>query len=159
MNLKSWIQNISEEKEDFLIENGKVLDSLDEASRRSYVDKMFILQDNGKKVFSNSVIKIYKAKKDNSFLVQLNAENKDIYERRVAVMIFIENYNFENNFKSLVKKNMNATTPKTVVSDETIHLIQEVVNKSKKKVPYKKIGVIIGGIIALIIFLKKLMNL
>ena len=164
MNVKAWIQSSNENENDFVLENGKLLSIEDNVKGREFVNLMFDIKENGKVKLQQPFLEIVQSKKEkNLFLIELNAENKDIHQRRVAVMLLVEGYEDteRSEFKRLVEETFKSTTPQTQVSEETIEKMIQTIEGAKKNLEKSffsnpiVIGVIIVGIILLILALSK----
>ena len=164
MNVKSWIQSSNENENDFVLENGKLLSIEDNVKGREFVNLMFDIKENGKVKLQQPFLEIVQSKKEkNLFLIDMNAENKDIHQRRVAVMLLVEGYEDteRSEFKRLVEETFKSTTPQTQVSEETIEKMIQTIEGAKKNLEKSffsnpiVIGVIIVGIILLILALSK----
>ena len=164
MNVKSWIQSSNENENDFVLENGKLLSIEDNVKGREFVNLMFDIKENGKVKLQQPFLEIVQSRKDkNLFLIDMSAENKDIHQRRVAVMLLVEGYEDteRSEFKRLVEETFKNTTPQTQVSEETIEKMIQTIEGAKKNLEKSffsnpiVIGVIIVGIILLILALSK----
>ena len=164
MNIKAWIQSSNENENDFVLENGKLLSIEDNVKGREFVNLMFDIKENGKVKLQQPFLEIVQSKKEkNLFLIDMNAENKDIHQRRVAVMLLVEGYEDteRSEFKRLVEETFKNTTPQTQVSEETIEKMIQTIEGAKKNLERSffsnpiVIGVIIVGIILLILALSK----
>lgn len=164
MNVKAWIQSSNENENDFVLENGKLLSIEDNVKGREFVNLMFDIKENGKVKLQQPFLEIVQSKKEkNLFLIDMNAENKDIHQRRVAVMLLVEGYEDteRSEFKRLVEETFKSTTPQTQVSEETIEKMIQTIEGAKKNLEKSffsnpiVIGVIIVGIILLILALSK----
>ena len=164
MNVKAWIQSSNENENDFVLENGKLLSIEDNIKGREFVNLMFDIKENGKVKLQQPFLEIVQSKKEkNLFLIDMNAENKDIHQRRVAVMLLVEGYEDteRSEFKRLVEETFKSTTPQTQVSEETIEKMIQTIEGAKKNLEKSffsnpiVIGVIIVGIILLILALSK----
>lgn len=163
MNVKFWIQNISAEENDFMIENGKILEITDQTVRRSFVNQLLEIKNKAKRIVEKPDMLINESKMNrNHFLIELSAENKDENGRQVAVIILIEEYTQENkkHFHDLINKTFKITEPKTKISDDSIDNIFKIIDDYKKNNLRKKNITLITLIIILLIFLlKNLINL
>lgn len=164
MNVKAWIQSSNENENDFVLENGKLLSIEDNIKGREFVNLMFDIKENGKVKLQQPFLEIVQSRKDkNLFLIDMSAENKDIHQRRVAVMLLVEGYEDteRSEFKRLVEETFKSTTPQTQVSEETIEKMIQTIEGAKKNLEKSffsnpiVIGVIIVGIILLILALSK----
>jgi hypothetical protein len=164
MNIKAWIQSSNENENDFVLENGKLLSIEDNTKGREFVNLMFDIKENGKVKLQQPFLEIVQSRKDkNLFLIDMSAENKDIHQRRVAVMLLVEGYEDteRSEFKRLVEETFKNTTPQTQVSEETIEKMIQTIEGAKKNLERSffsnpiVIGVIIVGIILLILALSK----
>lgn len=164
MNVKAWIQSSNENENDFVLENGKLLSIEDNTKGREFVNLMFDIKENGKVKLQQPFLEIVQSRKDkNLFLIDMSAENKDIHQRRVAVMLLVEGYEDteRSEFKRLVEETFKSTTPQTQVSEETIEKMIQTIEGAKKNLEKNffsnpiVIGVIIVGIILLILALSK----
>ena len=164
MNVKSWIQSSNENENDFVLENGKLLSIEDNVKGREFVNLMFDIKENGKVKLQQPFLEIVQSKKEkNLFLIDMSAENKDIHQRRVAVMLLVEGYEDteRSEFKRLVEETFKSTTPQTQVSEETIEKMIQTIEGAKKNLEKSffsnpiVIGAIIVGIILLILALSK----
>ena len=164
MNIKAWIQSSNENENDFVLENGKLLSIEDNTKGREFVNLMFDIKENGKVKLQQPFLEIVQSRKDkNLFLIDMSAENKDIHQRRVAVMLLVEGYEDpeRSEFKRLVEETFKNTTPQTQVSEETIEKMIQTIEGAKKNLEKSffsnpiVIGVIIVGIILLILALSK----
>lgn len=164
MNVKAWIQSSNENENDFVLENGKLLSIEDNVKGREFVNLMFDIKENGKVKLQQPFLEIVQSKKEkNLFLIDMSAENKDIHQRRVAVMLLVEGYEDteRSEFKRLVEETFKSTTPQTQVSEETIEKMIQTIEGGKKNLERSffsnpiVIGVIIVGIILLILALSK----
>ena len=164
MNVKAWIQSSNENENDFVLENGKLLSIEDNVKGREFVNLMFDIKENGKVKLQQPFLEIVQSKKEkNLFLIDMSAENKDIHQRRVAVMLLVEGYEDteRSEFKRLVEETFKSTTPQTQVSEETIEKMIQTIEGAKKNLEKSffsnpiVIGVIIVGIILLILALSK----
>lgn len=164
MNIKAWIQSSNENENDFVLENGKLLSIEDNTKGREFVNLMFDIKENGKVKLQQPFLEIVQSRKDkNLFLIDMSAENKDIHQRRVAVMLLVEGYEDteRSEFKRLVEETFKSTTPQTQVSEETIEKMIQTIEGAKKNLERSffsnpiVIGVIIVGIILLILALSK----
>ncbi|MBM0656809.1 hypothetical protein JMN12_09675 [Capnocytophaga genosp. AHN8471] len=165
MNIKAWIQSSNENEDDFVLENGKLLPIEDKIKGREFVNLMFDIKENGKVKHQEPFLEIVQSKKDkNLFLIDMSAENKDIHQRRVAVMLLVEGYEEteSSEFKRLIEETFKSTTPQTQVSEETIEKMIQTIEGAKKNLEKSffsnpiVIGAIIVGIILLILALSKL---
>ena len=164
MNVKAWIQSSNENENDFVLENSKLLSIEDNTKGREFVNLMFDIKENGKVKLQQPFLEILQSKKEkNLFLIDMSAENKDIHQRRVAVMLLVEGYEDteRSEFKRLVEETFKSTTPQTQVSEETIEKMIQTIEGAKKNLEKSffsnpiVIGVIIVGIILLILALSK----
>lgn len=164
MNVKAWIQSSNENENDFVLENSKLLSIEDNTKGREFVNLMFDIKENGKVKLQQPFLEIVQSRKDkNLFLIDMSAENKDIHQRRVAVMLLVEGYEDteRSEFKRLVEETFKSTTPQTQVSEETIEKMIQTIEGAKKNLEKSffsnpiVIGVIIVGIILLILALSK----
>lgn len=164
MNVKAWIQSSNENENDFVLENSKLLSIEDNVKGREFVNLMFDIKENGKVKLQQPFLEIVQSKKEkNLFLIDMSAENKDIHQRRVAVMLLVEGYEDteRSEFKRLVEETFKSTTPQTQVSEETIEKMIQTIEGAKKNLEKSffsnpiVIGVIIVGIILLILALSK----
>lgn len=164
MNVKAWIQSSNENENDFVLENGKLLSIEDNIKGREFVNLMFDIKENGKVKLQQPFLEIVQSRKEkNLFLIDMSAENKDIHQRRVAVMLLVEGYEDteRSEFKRLVEETFKSTTPQTQVSEETIEKMIRIIEGAKKNLEKSffsnpiVIGVIIVGIILLILALSK----
>ena len=164
MNVKAWIQSSNENENDFVLENSKLLSIEDNTKGREFVNLMFDIKENGKVKLQQPFLEIVQSRKDkNLFLIDMSAENKDIHQRRVAVMLLVEGYEDteRSEFKRLVEETFKNTTPQTQVSEETIEKMIQTIEGAKKNLEKSffsnpiVIGVIIVGIILLILALSK----
>jgi hypothetical protein len=164
MNVKAWIQSSNENENDFVLENGKLLSIEDNIKGREFVNLMFDIKENGKVKLQQPFLEIVQSRKEkNLFLIDMSAENKDIHQRRVAVMLLVEGYEDteRSEFKRLVEETFKSTTPQTQVSEETIEKMVRIIEGAKKNLEKSffsnpiVIGVIIVGIILLILALSK----
>ena len=164
MNIKAWIQSSNENENDFVLENGKLLSIEDNTKGREFVNLMFDIKENGKVKLQQPFLEIVQSRKDkNLFLIDMSAENKDIHQRRVAVMLLVEGYEDteRSEFKRLVEETFKNTTPQTQVSEETIEKMIQTIEGAKKNLEKSffsnpiVIGVIIVGIILIILALSK----
>jgi len=164
MNIKAWIQSSNENEDDFVLENGKLLSIEDNTKGREFVNLMFDIKENGKVKLQQPFLEIVQSRKDkNLFLIDMSAQNKDIHQRRVAVMLLVEGYEDteRSEFKRLVEETFKSTTPQTQVSEETIEKMIQTIEGAKKNLEKSffsnpiVIGVIIVGIILLILALSK----
>ncbi|WP_448824936.1 hypothetical protein [Capnocytophaga ochracea] len=140
MNVKAWIQSSNENENDFVLENGKLLSIEDNVKGREFVNLMFDIKENGKVKLQQPFLEIVQSKKEkNLFLIDMNAENKDIHQRRVAVMLLVEGYEDteRSEFKRLVEETFKSTTPQTQVSEETIEKMIQTIEGAKKKLRKK----------------------
>ncbi|WP_456062517.1 hypothetical protein [Capnocytophaga leadbetteri] len=164
MNVKAWIQSSNENENDFVLENGKLLSIEDNIKGREFVNLMFDIKENGKVKLQQPFLEIVQSRKEkNLFLIDMSAENKDIHQRRVAVMLLVEGYEDieRSEFKRLVEETFKSTTPQTQVSEDTIEKMIQTIEGAKKNLEKSffsnpiVIGVIIVGIILLILALSK----
>jgi hypothetical protein len=164
MNVKAWIQSSNENENDFVLENGKLLSIEDNIKGREFVNLMFDIKENGKVKLQEPFLEIIQSKKEkNLFFIDMSAENKDIHQRRVAVMLLVEGYEGteRSEFKRLVEETFKSTTPQTQVSEETIEKMIQTIEGAKKNLERSffsnpiVIGLIIVGIILLILALSK----
>ena len=164
MNVKAWIQSSNENENDFVLENSKLLSIEDNTKGREFVNLMFDIKENGKVKLQQPFLEIVQSRKDkNLFLIDMSAENKDIHQRRVAVMLLVEGYEDteRSEFKRLVEETFKSTTPQTQVSEETIEKMIQTIEGAKKNLERSffsnpiVIGLIIVGIILLILALSK----
>jgi hypothetical protein len=164
MNVKVWIQSSNENENDFVLENGKLLSIEDNIKGREFVNLMFDIKENGKVKLQQPFLEIVQSRKEkNLFLIDMSAENKDIHQRRVAVMLLVEGYEDteRSEFKRLVEETFKSTTPQTQVSEDTIEKMIQTIEGAKKNLEKSffsnpiLIGVIIVGIILLILALSK----
>ena len=164
MNVKAWIQSSNENENDFVLENGKLLSIEDNIKGREFVNLMFDIKENGKVKLQEPFLEIIQSKKEkNLFFIDMSAENKDIHQRRVAVMLLVEGYEDteRSEFKRLVEETFKSTTPQTQVSEETIEKMIQTIEGAKKNLERSffsnpiVIGLIIVGIILLILALSK----
>ena len=135
MNIKAFIQSSNENESNFVLENGTLLSVEDKIRRREFSDLMFDVKRNGRSVLKESFLQITESKKEkNLFLIQLSAENKDIHQRRVAVMLLVEGYEDteRSEFKRLVEQTFKSTTPQTQVSEDTIEKMIQTIEGAKK---------------------------
>ena len=165
MNIKAWIQSSNEDTSDFVLENGKLLPIEDKMKGREFMNLMFDVKRKGKIKLKQSFLEIIQSKEEKGlFLIELNAENKDIHQRRVAVMLLVEGYESsqQGEFRRLMEETFKNTTPETEVAEETIEEIITTIEGVKKNVERNflsdpiTIGVIIAGILLLILILRKL---
>ena len=164
MNVKAWIQSSNENENDFVLENGKLLSIEDNIKGREFVNLMFDIKENGRVKLQEPFLEIIQSKKEkNLFFIDMSAENKDIHQRRVAVMLLVEGYEDieRSEFKRLVEETFKSTTPQTQVSEDTIEKMIQTIEGAKKNLEKSffsnpiVIGVIIVGIILLILALSK----
>lgn len=165
MNIKAWIQSSNEDTSDFVLENGKLLPIEDKMRGREFMNLMFDVKRKGKVKLKQSFLEIIQSKEEKGlFLIELNAENKDIHQRRVAVMLLVEGYESsqQGEFRRLMEETFKNTTPETEVAEETIEEIITTIEGVKKNVERNflsdpiTIGVIIAGILLLILILREL---
>ena len=165
MNIKAFIQSSNEDEQNFVLENGNLLSIEDKIKRRNFSDLMFDVRRNGKIIHQETFLRISQSKKEkNLFLVELNAENKDIHQRRVAVMFLVEGYESsqQGEFRRLMEETFKNTTPETEVAEDTIEEIITTIEGVKKNVERNffsdpiTIGIIIAGILLLILILREL---
>lgn len=165
MNIKAWIQSSNEDTSDFVLENGKLLPIEDKMKGREFMNLMFDVKRKGKVKLKQSFLEIIQSKEEKGlFLIELNAENKDIHQRRVAVMFLVEGYESsqQGEFRRLMEQTFKNTTPETEVAEETIEEIITTIEGVKKNVERNflsdpiTIGVIIAGILLLILILREL---
>lgn len=165
MNIKAWIQSSNEDTSDFVLENGKLLPIEDKMRGREFMNLMFDVKRKGKVKLKQSFLEIIQSKEEKGlFLIELNAENKDIHQRRVAVMFLVEGYESsqQGEFRRLMEQTFKNTTPETEVAEETIEEIITTIEGVKKNVERNflsdpiTIGVIIAGILLLILILREL---
>jgi len=165
MNIKAWIQSSNEDTSDFVLENGKLLPIEDKMKGREFMNLMFDVKRKGKVKLKQSFLEIIQSKEEKGlFLIELNAENKDIHQRRVAVMLLVEGYESsqQGEFRRLMEETFKNTTPETEVTEETIEEIITTIEGVKKNVERNflsdpiTIGVIIAGILLLILILREL---
>jgi hypothetical protein len=165
MNIKAWIQSSNEDTSDFVLENGKLLPIEDKMKGREFMNLMFDVKRKGKIKLKQSFLEIIQSKEEKGlFLIELNAENKDIHQRRVAVMLLVEGYESsqQGEFRRLMEETFKNTTPETEVAEETIEEIITTIEGVKKNVERNflsdpiTIGVIIAGILLLILILREL---
>ncbi len=165
MNIKVWIQSSNEDTSDFVLENGKLLPIEDKMKGREFMNLMFDVKRKGKIKLKQSFLEIIQSKEEKGlFLIELNAENKDIHQRRVAVMLLVEGYESsqQGEFRRLMEETFKNTTPETEVAEETIEEIITTIEGVKKNVERNflsdpiTIGVIIAGILLLILILREL---
>ncbi len=165
MNIKVWIQSSNEDTSDFVLENGKLLPIEDKMKGREFMNLMFDVKRKGKVKLKQSFLEIIQSKEEKGlFLIELNAENKDIHQRRVAVMLLVEGYESsqQGEFRRLMEETFKNTTPETEVTEETIEEIITTIEGVKKNVERNflsdpiTIGVIIAGILLLILILREL---
>ena len=126
MNIKAWIQSSNEDTSDFVLENGKLLPIEDKMKGREFMNLMFDVKRKGKVKLKQSFLEIIQSKEEKDlFLIELNAENKDIHQRRVAVMLLVEAYESsqQGEFRRLMEETFKNTTPETEVTEETIEEI------------------------------------
>ena len=165
MNIKAWIQSSNEDTSDFVLENGKLLPIEDKMKGREFMNLMFDVKRKGKVKLKQSFLEIIQSKEEKGlFLIELNAENKDIHQRRVADMLLVEGYESsqQGEFRRLMEETFKNTTPETEVTEETIEEIITTIEGVKKNVERNflsdpiTIGVIIAGILLLILILREL---
>ena len=165
MNIKAWIQSSNEDTSDFVLENGKLLPIEDKMKGREFMNLMFDVKRKGKVKLKQSFLEIIQSKEEKGlFLIELNAENKDIHQRRVAVMLLVEGYESsqQGEFRRLMEETFKNTTPETEVTEETIEEIITTIEGVKKNVERNffsdpiTIGIIIIGILFLILILRGL---
>ena len=165
MNIKAWIQSSNEDTSDFVLENGKLLPIEDKMKGREFMNLMFDVKRKGKVKLKQSFLEIIQSKEEKGlFLIELNAENKDIHQRRVAVMLLVEGYESsqQGEFRRLMEETFKNTTPETEVTEETIEEIITTIEGVKKNVERNflsdpiTIGIIIIGILLLILILRGL---
>lgn len=165
MNIKAWIQSSNEDTNDFVLEKGKLLPIEDKQRGEEFMNLMFDVKRKGKVKLKQSFLEIIQSKEEkNLFLIGLNAENKDIHQRRIAVMLLVEGYESsqQGEFRWLIKETFKNTTPETEVAEETIEDIITTIEGVKKNVERNflsdpiTIGVIIAGILLLILILREL---
>jgi hypothetical protein len=165
MNIKAWIQSSNEDTNDFVLEKGKLLPIEDKQRGEEFMNLMFDVKRKGKVKLKQSFLEIIQSKEEkNLFLIELNAENKDIHQRRIAVMLLVEGYESsqQGEFRWLIKETFKNTTPETEVAEETIEDIITTIEGVKKNVERNflsdpiTIGVIIAGILLLILILREL---
>ena len=165
MNIKAFIQSSNEDEQNFVLENRNLLSVEDKIKRRNFSDLMFDVRRNGKIIHQETFLRISQSKKEkNLFLVELNAENKDIHQRRVAVMFLVEGYESsqQGEFRRLMEETFKNTTPETEVTEDTIEEIITMIENVKKNVGRSllsnpiTIGIIIAGILLLILILREL---
>jgi len=165
MNIKAWIQSSNEDTSDFVLENGKLLPIEDKMKGREFMNLMFDVKRKGKIKLKQSFLEIIQSKEEKGlFLIELNAENKDIHQRRVAVMLLVEGYESsqQGEFRSLIEETFKNTTPVTEVAEDTIEEIITTIEGVKKNVERNflsdpiTIGIIIAGILLLILILREL---
>ncbi|WP_314967415.1 hypothetical protein [Capnocytophaga gingivalis] len=165
MNIKAWIQSSNEDTSDFVLENGKLLPIEDKMKGREFMNLMFDVKRKGKVKLKQSFLEIIQSKEEKGlFLIELNAENKDIHQRRVAVMLLVEGYESsqQDEFRRLMEETFKNTTPETEVTEETIEEIIATIEGVKKNVERNllsdpiTIGIIIVGILLLILILREL---
>ena len=165
MNIKAWIQSSNEDTNDFVLEKGKLLPIEDKQRGEEFMNLMFDVKRKGKVKLKQSFLEIIQSKEEkNLFLIELNAENKDIHQRRIAVMLVVAGYESsqQGEFRWLIKETFKNTTPETEVAEETIEDIITTIEGVKKNVERNflsdpiTIGVIIAGILLLILILREL---
>ena len=136
MNIKAWIQSSNEDTSDFVLENGKLLPIEDKMKGREFMNLMFDVKRKGKVKLKQSFLEIIQSKEEKGLLlIELNAENKDIHQRRVAVMLLVEGYESsqQGEFRRLMEETFKNTTPETEVTEETIEEIITTIEGVKKK--------------------------
>lgn len=136
MNIKAWIQSSNEDTNDFVLEKGKLLPIEDKQRGEEFMNLMFDVKRKGKVKLKQSFLEIIQSKEEkNLFLIELNAENKDIHQRRIAVMLLVEGYESsqQGEFRWLIKETFKNTTPETEVAEETIEDIITTIEGVKKK--------------------------
>lgn len=165
MNIKAWIQSSNEDTSDFVLENGKLLPIEDKMKGREFMNLMFDVKRKGKVKLKQSFLEIIQSKEEkNLFLIELNAENKDIHQRRIAVMLLVEGYESsqQGEFRRLIQETFKNTVPETEVAVETIEEIIATIEGVKKNVRRNfltnpiTIGIIITGILLLILVVREL---
>ena len=135
MNIKAWIQSSNEDTNDFVLEKGKLLPIEDKQRGEEFMNLMFDVKRKGKVKLKQSFLEIIQSKEEkNLFLIELNAENKDIHQRRIAVMLLVEGYESsqQGEFRWLIKETFKNTTPETEVAEETIEDIITTIEGVKK---------------------------
>ena len=90
----------------------------------------------------------------------MSAENKDVYDRRVAVMLLIDGYEGaeKSDFVKLINETFESTVPQTEISEETKEEIMLTIEKAKKSV-FSNPFVVVAGIVVgvgLLFLIKKL---
>lgn len=165
MNIKAWIQSSNEDTSDFVLEKGKLLPIEDKQRGEEFMNLMFDIKQKGKVKLKQPFLEIIQSKEEkNLFLVELNAENKDIHQRRIAVMLLVEGYESsqQGEFRRLIQETFKNTVPETEVAVETIEEIIATIEGVKKNVRRNfltnpiTIGIIITGILLLILIVREL---
>jgi hypothetical protein len=161
MNIKAWIQSSNEKTDDFVLENGKLLPIEDKVKGREFMNIMFNIKEKGRIITKKPFLEIVQSKKEkNLFLVDMSAENKDVYDRRVAVMLLIDGYEGaeKSDFVKLINETFESTVPQTEISEETKEEIMLTIEKAKKSV-FSNPFVVVAGIVVgvgLLFLIKKL---
>lgn len=165
MNIKAWIQSSNEDTSDFVLEKGKLLPIEDKQRGEEFMNLMFDIKRKGKVKLKQPFLEIIQSKEEkNLFLVELNAENKDIHQRRIAVMLLVEGYESsqQGEFRRLIQETFKNTVPETEVAVETIEEIIATIEGVKKNVRRNfltnpiTIVIIITGILLLILIVREL---
>lgn len=132
MKIITWIQNSDEFLEDFLFEDDKLLDSTNPEKRQQLIVEMLNIKKSGKLLADEEYLKIYKDfKKDKSY-IDLKAENLDKHNRKVAVMVMVENYNENDdseNFDKIINNNFRHT--ETIISNYYYEKVKDNIIKKK----------------------------
>lgn len=161
MNIKAWIQSSNEKTDDFVLENGKHLPIEDKVKGREFMNIMFNIKEKGRIITKKPFLEIVQSKKEkNLFLVDMSAENKDVYDRRVAVMLLIDGYEGveKSDFVKLINETFESTIPQTEISEETKEEIMLTIEKAKKSI-FSNPFVVVAGIVVgvgLLFLIKKL---
>ena len=161
MNIKACIQSSNEKTDDFVLENGKLLPIGDKVKGREFMNIMFNIKEKGRIITKKPFLEIVQSKKEkNLFLVDMSAENKDVYDRRVAVMLLIDGYEGaeKSDFVKLINETFESTVPQTEISEETKEEIMLTIEKAKKSIfsnPFVVVASIMVGV-GLLFLIKKL---
>ena len=114
-----------------------------------FMNIMINIKEKGRIITKKPFLEIVQSKKEkNLFLVDMSAENKDVYDRRVAVMLLIDGYEGaeKSDFVKLINETFESTVPQTEISEETKEEIMLTIEKAKKSV-FSKPFVLVAGIV------------
>ena len=149
-----WIQNSDEDKADFVYENFVLMNEESINKQQNHISEILNSKKKSKEILLEPHLKIYN--RGNNYIIDLKSDDLDKYGRKGSAMIFLRNYQQEN--QPELKNNLAKifANTGTVITDNFLSIIfsELIKKKNNNLISYYSIAVIFVLLLIILFVLK-----